>query len=197
MKKSKADKRVVHDMKVLNRKIREDVFGDRFYVRMISKHGYFDWHQYHYYWFEFIDNECPERNETACYDQGEVLIGKKLWIKINDFIVNSDFWTKFNANTREKFFKDHAWCCTCDKYTKYRVKKELMTHYTENNEPITFAGYRMYCTECGKPSYIYDDLEDENLKIVQKTRPDIKELHSYIRTWDLGAELGVKKEEDV
>lgn len=98
MAKNLTDKKVNRAVKKLNKSIKEDIFGDRFFVRQVKKTRGND--NVMYYLYEYIDRECPERN---CLSKGwknefSILMFNDLWIEMNEFIINSDFWTKYRAN---------------------------------------------------------------------------------------------------
>ena len=98
MAKSLSDRKVNRAVKKLNKSIREDVFGNRFWIRQARKTRGNDGVMY--YLYELIDRECPERN-TLCKgwkSEFSILWFSELWIEMNDFIVNSDFWEKHRAN---------------------------------------------------------------------------------------------------
>ena len=93
--KNKDDKRVNESVKRMNKIIRADVYGNRFEARQIEKTRYTDCHDIHCYRYLLIDNEQPERNRmTKVYNVFEICNSNKLWIEMNDFIVDSDFWKK-------------------------------------------------------------------------------------------------------
>lgn len=94
MKKLIEDKKVNRNIKKLNKQLRDDVFGNRFYARQVKKHktdGIM------YYQYELIDNECPERNTIirGWLTAYEIYMFNRVWEAMNDFIVNSDFWQKY------------------------------------------------------------------------------------------------------
>ncbi len=94
--KTKSDKRVNRSIRKLNRLIQKDVFGKRFELVQISKHG-MDWYRsYHWYILLLKDNEQSERNYLFRLDEGEILIRNKHYQEMNRFIVDSDFWRKYN-----------------------------------------------------------------------------------------------------
>lgn len=94
MKKALEDKKVNRNVKKLNKQIREDVFGSRFEARQIKKSKN---DGIHYYQYMLIDNEQPERNEILkWYSASEIYLFNKLFIDMNNFIITSDFWSKYN-----------------------------------------------------------------------------------------------------
>ena len=50
--------------------------------------------------YEYIDKECPARNYLSKGWKSEfsILTFNDLWIEMNEFIINSNFWTKYRAN---------------------------------------------------------------------------------------------------
>ena len=85
-------KKVNKKVRQLNKQLKQDVFGTRFWVKEINKQ-YKD--NIHYFQYELRDREQPERNNiTGWYSEFELLTFRDLWLKMNDFIVTSDFWQK-------------------------------------------------------------------------------------------------------
>lgn len=102
--KRKMSRRTKKAVRNLNKYMRKDVFGDRFTVVLVEKdiRPYYDnsgWDGA--FCVEFRDAEAPERNHREWYsyhgivDNGMFCGGKFLDKDLNDFIVNSDFWTKY------------------------------------------------------------------------------------------------------
>ena len=102
MSKTKTDKRVNRCIKQLNKQLREDVFGDRFYARQYQK-AYVD--GLSYYLYELIDREQPERNRLIRHWlwSGEIIHSKKVHLEMNDFIVTSNFWEKYWEQHPKKY----------------------------------------------------------------------------------------------
>ena len=93
MSKTKEDRLVNHNIKKLNKQLSEDVFGDRFYARQIQK-GRGDGIMY--YMYELCDREQPERNKIIPWETAfSIYQLNKVWVEMNNFIVTSDFWTKY------------------------------------------------------------------------------------------------------
>lgn len=95
MSKLLDDRKVNRNVRKLNKQLQADVFGDRFYARQVKKSkadGIM------FYQYELIDNECPERNELVhgWLSAFEIYKFNHIWIAMNDFIVKSDFWEKYN-----------------------------------------------------------------------------------------------------
>ena len=95
--KTLMDKKVNRAVKNLNRSLRRDVFGTRFELRQYRKQKGRDGIEY--YMYQMIDNEQPDRNTLVNgWETGYAIINfSSLWIAMNDFIIKSDFWTKYNA----------------------------------------------------------------------------------------------------
>lgn len=103
MSKTKTDRKVNRCIKQLNKQLRDDVFGDRFFARQYRK-AYVD--GLSYYQYELIDRECPERNRVIRHWlwSGEIIHSYKVHIEMNDFIVTSDFWKKYwKKHPRRKY----------------------------------------------------------------------------------------------
>ena len=99
MSKTKDDRLVIKNIKGLNQSLRQDVYGSRFWARQVLKTKQ---DGIGYYMYELCDRENPDRNKII---QGwlnvfDITIGKKVWIAMNDFIVDSDFWKKERDNVR-------------------------------------------------------------------------------------------------
>lgn len=79
----------------LNKQLNQDVFGNRFWIKEVNK-------QYlngiHYFMYELRDRLQPERNQiiNEWFNEFQLLKFNDLWIKMNDFIITSDFWKKYN-----------------------------------------------------------------------------------------------------
>lgn len=91
--KTLADKKVNQRIKKLNKQIREDVFGDRFYAHQKQKARV---DGISYYLYEFIDRKNPEATIIKWYNEFELLTFQDAWLQMNDLIVNSDFWATYN-----------------------------------------------------------------------------------------------------
>lgn len=91
------DKKVNKTAKNLNRLIQRDVFGKRFEIRQYKKTSR---NEIQYYMYQLIDNEQPERNEIiGKWMTGFEIVGfHTLSIEMNNFIVNSDFWSKYRKS---------------------------------------------------------------------------------------------------
>lgn len=95
MGKSKNDKKVNKRVKQLNKQIREDVFGDRFWIKQIQKSKV---EGINYYLYELRDRIQPERNQIVnCgwLTDFAITTFNDLAIEMNNFIVNSNFWTEY------------------------------------------------------------------------------------------------------
>ncbi len=88
-------KKVNRYIKNLNRKLKADVFGDRFEARQIQK-SICDGVEFFLY--ELVDNEQPERNRIVPWETAFAICKfHRIDIEINDFIVSSDFWANYKA----------------------------------------------------------------------------------------------------
>ena len=95
--KTKDERKVNVNIKKLNRQLAADVFGDRFYARQVRKDRN---DGITYYLIELIDREQPDRNKL-CHGwltAFEIYRFNKVWEEMNNFIITSDFWTKYRAN---------------------------------------------------------------------------------------------------
>lgn len=95
--KTKDERKVNREIRKFNRTLNADVFKDRFWVRQYQKARV---ENISYFLFELIDKEQPERNTivpTWCtiYDYQ-----RKIYEAMNDFIIKSNFWSKYRENTR-------------------------------------------------------------------------------------------------
>lgn len=98
MSKTLYAKKVNKNAKKLNRQIMADVFGDRFYCRQYKKA--FGEDGIEYFQYEFLDKECPNRNYiTYWFNVWEIIRSNKLWEEMNNFIITSDFWSKYKNNS--------------------------------------------------------------------------------------------------
>jgi hypothetical protein len=85
-------KKVNNRAKQLNKQLKQDIFGTRFWIKEVQK-SYKD--NIHYFLYELRDREQPERNEIiGWFSEFELLTFCNLWLKMNDFIITSDFWQK-------------------------------------------------------------------------------------------------------
>lgn len=164
--KSKSDKKVNRLVKSLNRQIRNDVFGDRFSLLQVFKTGKYDCHDYHVFLYRFIDKKHPDRNFEKYFDEGEILIQKKLYIEMNEFIILSDFWNTFD---RESYFKSRAMCSNCSSYSHYNIKKiRLRAVNTKTGRGLDFIGEQAYCKKCNSiisQSYTEDILKKNKIRV--------------------------------
>ena len=99
--KSKDCKRLNCEVRKFNKLLSDDVFGDRFWIRQLKKERFQGiW----YYMFELRDREQPERNKICpfwCVDCCVRFAINELAKEMNNFIVSSDFWNKYNAENDE------------------------------------------------------------------------------------------------
>lgn len=91
MSKNKTDKKVNKLVKKFNKSLKADVFNGRFWVRQYQK-AQVDGMKY--YLYELIDELEPERNLliTQWLWGDSLFFMDKIWEKMNEFIVKSDFW---------------------------------------------------------------------------------------------------------
>lgn len=98
MAKSKNDKKINRLVKRINRQLKEDVFGDRFWIRQIQKQKV---DGVDYYLYEMRDREEPNRNsliKEGWMSGYDFFLAAHFYEAINDFIVKSDFWNKYNGS---------------------------------------------------------------------------------------------------
>lgn len=96
MAKTREDKKMNRIVKKINKQLREDVFGDRFYIKQVAKQRGYDGLQY--YLYEMVDNLEPYRNsyiKGGWVWGGSQFAAATFYENINDFIVRSDFWAKY------------------------------------------------------------------------------------------------------
>lgn len=98
MAKSKVDKKVNREIKKLNKQLKDDVFGNRFWLRQYQK-SYLD--GINYYLYELCDREQPERNMiVTCgwLTSFAILKFHDLYLEMNNFIIESNFWELYHKN---------------------------------------------------------------------------------------------------
>ena len=103
MGKYKEDKRVNKIVKKINRDLKKDVFGDRFWLRQIKKQRV---DGLDYYLYEMKDRKDPRRDTPIrgwLWGGSQFLIGE-FYEAINDFIIRSDFWSIYH-NDPERYDK--------------------------------------------------------------------------------------------
>lgn len=97
MKKSKEAKAINQVVRRINKQIAADVFGNRFYIRQVMKARGADTCEYFLY--ELIDREDSSRNRLfkrwICSYTDKRLMSSEVAIEMNNFIIESDFWTKY------------------------------------------------------------------------------------------------------
>ena len=104
--KRKIQRKVRACVRHINKKMRADIFGDRFWIEISGQEirpwsDNSGWHA----WFKiaFHDNEQPDRDFEKWYWGRSVLYsglfagGDHMDTDLNDFIVKSDFWEKYRA----------------------------------------------------------------------------------------------------
>lgn len=110
--KTKTDRKVNKIAKRVNRMLKKDVFGDRFWVRQVKKLKGKSGLQY--YLYELRDRLEPERNHlfTCGWLWGDsFFLSADFFEQANDFIVRSDFWAKYwndesRYNEKLDFYKN-------------------------------------------------------------------------------------------
>lgn len=147
--KTKQDKNLNHICKTLNRQLRHDVFQDRFTVRQIRKDGFVDDHSLHWYIMELCDKKDPSRNKlfhlTNWYGKSMMC---EVYSKMNDFIVESDFWNTFN---QDEWDSKYIMCPHCGEYKPFKTKRERVEYVVyKDNEPVkvSMIANVNYCKEC-------------------------------------------------
>lgn len=99
MSKNKMDRKVNRIAKRLNRELKADVFGDRFWVRQVAKQRSEEGMQY--YLYELCDRLEPNRNSIFSCGWlwgGSQFLVSDFFEQANDFIVKSDFWAKYHGD---------------------------------------------------------------------------------------------------
>ena len=94
-------------IRTLNKSMREDVFGDRFSLR-IAQTNIVPWEDNSgwnaHFLIEFRDAAQPERNYFYWFEPHFIIYsgmfagGRHVDSDLNNFIVESDFWEKYRAN---------------------------------------------------------------------------------------------------
>lgn len=95
MSKSKTDKKVNRLVRNINKQLKDDVFGDRFWVRQMQK-AKVDGMEY--YLYEMKDRLEPNRDsiiaEGWIWGSSHFFVSS-IYEAMNDFIVRSSFWSKY------------------------------------------------------------------------------------------------------
>lgn len=107
--KTNVDKRVNKIVRKINRELKADVFGDRFWIRQFQKAKNDEGMQY--YLYEMRDRLEPNRNSLIAegWIWGESqFFASTIYEAINDFIVKSDFWSKHNGSSYNQKVDDYA-----------------------------------------------------------------------------------------
>ena len=108
MSKSKTDKKVNRLVRNINKQLKADVFGDRFWVRQMQK-AKVDGMEY--YLYEMKDRLEPNRDSIIAEGWiwgGSQFLTSHFYEAINDFIVKSDFWSKYNGSNYSFEDDDYA-----------------------------------------------------------------------------------------
>jgi len=98
MGKSIEDRKVNREIKSMNRVLERDVYGNRFWARQFRKAKA---DGIEFYQYELCDRQCPDRNKVLepWYDFAEIIISKKIFQEMNNFIAASGFWQEYkNSN---------------------------------------------------------------------------------------------------
>ena len=99
MKKSKEARAINQIVRKINKQIAADVFGNRFYIRQVMKARGTD--SCEYFLYELIDREDGSRNRLfkrwICGYTDKRLMNSEVAIEMNNFIIESDFWTKYRS----------------------------------------------------------------------------------------------------
>lgn len=98
MAKTNMDKKINRLVRNINKQLKEDVFGDRFWFRQVQK-ATSDGMQY--YMYEMRDRLEPNRNSLVSHGWiwgGSHFFASELFEAMNDFIVRSDFWANYNGS---------------------------------------------------------------------------------------------------
>ena len=93
--KSSVDKKMNKKVKEFNKELKKDVFNGRFWVRQYQK-ARIDGS--YYYLYELKDREDPSRDRVIWkWILGNSIFSMNdIWWEMNDFIITSDFWEKYN-----------------------------------------------------------------------------------------------------
>lgn len=177
--KTKYDKKVNSIVKKLNKKLQKDVFQNRFSIRQLEKRGVDFCHNYHIYLYEFLDEKYPERNIQEWFTEAEIIVGYKIHIKINDFIIHSDFWDTFDSKS---WSKNKAMCNSCDEYVPYIIKmSKLVAEEITTNEQIIFYGEQAYCKHCHQPVHLIDsEIDNHNKERIKEINPDFNDFYCRV-----------------
>jgi hypothetical protein len=97
MSKTKTDKKVNRIAKKVNKNLKQDLFGDRFWIKQIQKARGEDGLEY--YLYELKDRLEPNRDTIFSkgwlWGDSQFLISD-FFGELNDFIVRSDFWAIYH-----------------------------------------------------------------------------------------------------
>lgn len=96
MGKTKMDKKVNNYIKRVNKDLKRDVFGDRFWLRQVEKT--FGEDKVRYYRYEIVDNKYPKNTKvlSAWFTGFGITTMNELMVDLNNFIIKSDFWETYN-----------------------------------------------------------------------------------------------------
>ncbi len=101
MGKTKTDKKINKVVKWINKSLKKDVFGDRFWIKQVRKSRE---DGMEYYLYELKDRVDPSRDRLihGWLSGFEISTFRKLDMEMNDFIVSSNFWELYNEGSRSK-----------------------------------------------------------------------------------------------
>ena len=93
--KTRAERKINKAAKHFNRDLKNDIFAGRFYIHQYQKARL---NGISWFLYELRDREQPERN---CLIPGwltEYDFMRRACFEMNDFIICSDFWSKYNGH---------------------------------------------------------------------------------------------------
>ena len=93
--KTRAEKMVNKEAKRFNKDLKHDLFAGRFYIHQCKKSRCdgTSWFLY-----ELRDREQPERNCLIPGWLNQYDFMRRVCMEMNDFIICSDFWSKYNGH---------------------------------------------------------------------------------------------------
>ncbi|MGN0992950.1 MAG: hypothetical protein ACI4PE_03425 [Bacilli bacterium] len=114
MAKNKVDKKINRIAKRLNRELKKDVFGDRFWIKQVARQRG-DYEGCFYYLYELKDRLEPNRD--TLFSKGWIwgssqFLVSEFYEEVNDFIVRSDFWSKYH-NDPERYDPKQDYYLNC------------------------------------------------------------------------------------
>lgn len=91
--KTNEERMVNRVVRQFNRELQDDVFGDRFQVYQYQKARY---NGMSWFLYELRDKAQPQRNYIIPGWFNEFDFKRRIYEAMNDFIVHSDFWSKYH-----------------------------------------------------------------------------------------------------